>query len=192
MISVAAAAIWAAWIGWTSWAGHIDGLAGFQPGGEVPDLDQPQSEAKPIDTSRGSGAPSLTARATLDEAVFEARLWVAPLRPSETLAAKAPEPPAPPPPPFKMRLVGLQHGISSEESVAMVYDPDAFKVARVVPGGSIGRYRLEHLHVAKGEAVFTDTQHPGKPRHALVLATLMAPRTSVKSMRSPVNDGGAP
>jgi hypothetical protein len=192
MISIAAAAIWAMWLGWTAWVGQIEEVAALQSSREAPDADQSKSEPKPINASRGTVSQSRTAIPKLDEAVFSARLWVPPLRPIQALASKPSEPPAPPPPPFKMRLVGLQYGAIAEDVSALVYDPDAFKVVRVARGDSIGRYTLEHLHVANGEVVFTDTQHPSKPRHTVMLSTLVAPRTLWKSVSRPVMDGGAP
>ena len=192
MTSIAAAAIWAMWVGWTAWFGQTEDIAVLQSSVEAPDIGQPKSEPKPTNPTRGRGSSSLAAIPPLDEAVFNARLWVPPPRPIETLAIRPSEPPAPPPPPFKMRLVGLERGVIPEDASALVYDPDAFKVARVARGGSIGRYTLERLYVAKGEVVFTDTQHPSKPRHTLTLATLLTPTTSLKSTSRPVKDGGAP
>lgn len=174
---------------WTAWAGLA---ADSQSPVAAATSRQAKNAVGSTNTTRIAGQDARGTAAPLDESVFNARLWMPPPRPVETLAAKPPEPPPPPPPPFKLQLVGLQRGATPDDVFAMVYDPEAFKVTRVSRGASIGRYTLDHVDAVAGEAVFLDNQHPGKPRHILRLATLAAPKTPLKIVNAPTTAGGTP
>lgn len=182
-ISIALATLWTTWAGLAS-----QSQAPADASAKVPSKNAMGSS----NTAQFSGQDARGTSAPLDESAFIARLWVPPPRPVETLAAKPPEPPPAPPPPFKLRLVGLQRGATPDDYEALVYDPEAFKVTRVARGRSIGRYTLQDVDAEAGEAVFTDTQYPGKPRHTLKLATIAAPKTPLKIVNSPTSDGGRP
>lgn len=198
LVATLAIALCAAWWAWAAWAGSMTSTARSSALDHAPanvkrsSADQSIAKPGPVAFSRHTAPMSGATVAPFNESVFQARLWVPPPRPIETLAAKPPEPPPAPPPPFKLRLVGLQRGATPDDLEALVYDAEAFKVTRVARGTAIGRYTLEAIDAAAGEAVFTDTQYPGKPQHTLKLVTLATPRTPLKIVDAPANAGGAP
>ncbi len=115
------------------------------------------------DSGRVEGPVAAVGRAGIDLAVFNAALWVQPAKPPEPVMVAA-IPPASPPPPLKLQLIGLE---SSErnESVAVLFDPDAAKMIRGSAGDRVGRYVIRAID-AEGVAL-EDDEYPGKPKQTL-------------------------
>ncbi|HEX8876099.1 MAG TPA: hypothetical protein VF777_05075 [Phycisphaerales bacterium] len=171
------------WLGWSAWgAWRVSRVGGVPVAASASPRDQITHGSPSKQRTDGYTVPI----AALDEQAFRARLWVAPPR---AAAAEVSPPPAPPPP-FKLQLVGVRH--SEVGAAALVYDPERVRLTAVKPGAAVGRYTLDTLDPVSGHAVFTDTQHPGKPRHTLRLNTLAAPRTPLKIVATPPGGGGVP
>ncbi|MBN8597445.1 MAG: hypothetical protein J0L78_07195 [Planctomycetes bacterium] len=127
--------------------------------------------------------PRLAGADGFDPKHFEARLWKAPPKPVEVVAA-APAPPLQPPPALKLQLMGIITNPASTDDrklQAVFFDPETAKIYRASRGEPVLRYRV--ASVTPEQVDLADEQH--SVRHILRMKSgELKPATNIRVVQS--------